>query len=265
MLRTLLLGATALICACAPAVGWASQSAKLEASLTPERLGHYTTFGFGFQITSPDGAVPSPVLAVGLSYPKNLGVAISELGIEHCVLEDLVANGLRICPTDSRMGFGSATVEIPVGPVIVRESAHLDVVRAPQQEGHLAMIFDTEGASPVQAEIALPGVLHEASEPFGGKVAIELPLIPSLPEASDVSIVDLHAAIGPAHLVYHEQLNGRTIYYRPHGIKMPRHCPPGGFQFAATFAFLDGSRTSAHTLVPCPRASTRAQKRSRRP
>jgi len=263
MLRTLAMGATAaaLICACAAPVGHASQSATLDASLTPERLGHETTFGFGFQISSPRGQVPSPVTAVGLSYPKNLGVAISGLGIEHCLLPMLVARGTSACSTGTRMGFGSATVEIPVGPVIVREAARIEVFRAPQQEGHLAMIFNTEGAAPVQAEIALPGVLQTAQEPFGGRVAIELPLVASLPEASDVSIVDLHVAIGPAHLIYHELLHGKTLYYRPEGIKIPKHCPRGGFQFAATFEFLDGSRTSAQAVVPCPRSSTRAPRR----
>ncbi len=260
MFSTLALGALALICACSPGFARASQTAKLQASLTPERLGHETTFGFGFRISSPQGQVPSPVIAVGLSYPKNLGVAISGLGIEHCLLAELVARGVRACSTDTRMGFGRATVEIPVGPTIVRESARIEVFRAPQQEGHLALIFNTEGATPVQAEIALPGVLQTAPEPFGGRVAIELPLVPSLPEASDVSIVDLHAAIGPAHLIYHELLHGHTVYYRPEGIKMPRHCPRGGFLFAATFAFLDGSHTSARAIVPCPTAPARTRR-----
>jgi hypothetical protein len=260
MLRALVLSGIVTLCACvcAQAASASTQSARLEATFAPERLGGETTLEFGFQITVPAGQAPSPLLSMGLSYPNKVGVTISELGLATCELPTLVAHGLGACPGNSRMGLGSATVEIPLGSQLVKEHAHMDVVRAPEQEGHLAMIFDTEGARPVSAEIALPSVVVEAFEPFGGKVAIALPLIPSLPEAPNVAVVDLHAAIGPEHLIYSELVAGRVHSFRPHGIKLPRHCPRGGFPFAAYFAFLDGTHAVAQTVVPCPRHVRRA-------
>lgn len=254
MRRVLVIALSALLCACSPSVSHASQSAMLQASLTPEHLGQETTFGFAFEIEAPRGQAPSPLVSVGLSYPKDLGVTISELGLATCTVAELQAHGLRVCPGNSRMGRGSATVEIPIGPMILSETAHIDVVRAPQQEGHMAVIFNIEGTSPVGAEIAIPSVLLSAQEPFGGVMSIQLPTVPSLPEAPDVAVVDLQAFIGPSHLIYHERVHGRTIAFRPHGIKMPRHCPRQGFPFAATFAFMDGTRTAARTVVPCPHA-----------
>jgi hypothetical protein len=260
MLRALVLSVLVTICVCvfAQAAGAATQSAQLNATFAPVRLGGETTLEFGFQISAPAGQAPSPLVSMGLSYPNKVGVTISELGLATCELPTLVARGLRACPMNSRMGLGSATVEIPLGSQLIRESAHMDVVRAPEQEGHLAMIFDTEGARPVSAEIALPSVVVEAFEPFGGKVAIALPLVPSLPEAPNVAVVDLHAAIGPEHLIYSELVAGRMHSFRPHGIKLPRHCPRGGFPFSAYFAFLDGTHTTAQTVVPCPRRASRA-------
>jgi hypothetical protein len=226
---------------------------RLKATLSPERLGHGTTLGFDVQIRAPRGKVPSPVVGIALRYPNDLGIGISGLGLETCRQAQLEAIGLRACPPNSLMGDGSAAVEIQVGPAIVHEQADLAIVRAPLANGRFALIFYADGISPVLAQISLPALLLEAAHPFGGKVDIQLPLIPSLPESPDVALVHLHALIGPEHLTYYEHVKGRRIAYRPKGIQLPKSCPRGGFPFAAAFAFSDGTHSTAHARVPCPR------------
>jgi hypothetical protein len=252
-LRACLILAAALIGAFGAQPAQAHQSVRLTATLTPERLGQETTLGFGFQIRGPAGHVPSPVVAVDLSYPSDLGIAVSGLGLETCTLSSLEARGLNGCSANSRMGRGDATVEIPIGPSIVREQAGVAIVRAPTSHGRFSFIFYADGTGPVQAQLELPALLLTAREPFGGRVDIRLPLVPSLPEAPDVALVHLQSTIGPADLTYYERVRGRTVTYHPRGIQLPKSCPRGGFPFAATFAFLDGSRSVAHTSVPCPR------------
>ncbi|HYM53826.1 MAG TPA: hypothetical protein VES97_00575 [Solirubrobacteraceae bacterium] len=245
--------AAGLVCACLPAVAQAGQSVRLHATLTPERLGQGTTVGFSIQILAPRGRVPSPVTSIDLSYPGELGIALSGLGLDTCGLKALEAFGLGACPADSRMGYGRALAEIPIGPAIVHEYARVAIVRAPVQEGHIALIFYVDGTSPVYAQLTLPALLLTASPPFGGRVSIDLPLVPSVPEASDVALVELRGTLGPQHLTYYERVRGRLVPYRPKGIALPGNCPRGGFPFLAAFAFLDGTRATARSAVPCPR------------
>ncbi len=253
-LRAIAALAVASACACATAgAAEAKQTVRLHASLSPEHLGHGTTLGFDVVIRAPRGTVPLPVVGIALRYPNDLGIGLSGLGLETCRQADLEAIGVRACPADSLMGDGSASVEIQVGPAVVHETAALAIVRAPVQNGRFALIFYADGTSPVEAQLSLPAFLLEASHPFGGKVDIQLPLVPSLPESPDVALVHLHALIGPAHLTYYENAHGRRIAYRPKGIQLPKSCPRGGFPFAATLAFSDHTRSTAHDIVPCPR------------
>lgn len=230
----------------------AGQSVRLSATLTPERLGHGTTVGFAFEVAAPNDKAPPPLTGVELSYPGNLGFALSGLGLQTCEPTTLEALGPSGCPADSRMGFGAALAEIPIGPDIVREPAEVAIVRAPTREGHLALLFYADGESPVSAQIVFPGLLVPAPAPFGGKVNIDVPLVPSLPEAPDVAVVQLTSTLGPEHLTYYERVRGKTIAYNPHGVLLPKVCPRGGFRFSGRFRFLDGSEANATAVVPCP-------------
>lgn len=133
----------------------ASPSVTLTASLTPERLGHPTTIGFGFDIAAPAGRVPPPLTELDIRYP-GLGIGASGLGLETCAARTLEARGPAGCPSNSRMGYGSVLAEIPIGPEIVKENADVAIVRAPRQNGHTALLFYAEGITPVDAQIVFP-------------------------------------------------------------------------------------------------------------
>jgi len=230
----------------------ARQTAALSASLTPERLGQPTTIGFGFRITAAGRQVPSPVTGIKLFYPADLAFALSELGLAQCTASTLAKHGASGCPANSLMGFGTASAEVPFGPSIVHESARITVVRAPTEGGHITLLIYVDGQNPVLAPIAIPGTILEAPSPFGGSLNIAVPLVPTLPGAPDAAVVRFNSTIGPQHLRYRQRVHGHVIEYQPRGIPLPSRCPPGGFRFAATFRFEDGSRTGARTAVPCP-------------
>jgi hypothetical protein len=244
--------AAILLCACLPAAAHAAQRVRLEATLTPERLGAGTTVGFGFQVAAPPGHVPSPLTGIYVRYPSDLGIALSGLGIATCSQALLESPEQGTCPPDSRMGYGTAQAEIPIGPLIYRESVRIAVFRAPTREGHLALLFYAEGKTPVSAEIVFQGLLLPAPGPFGGAISMHIPLVTSLPGGPNVAVVRLSSTIGPEHLTYYEHLHGRTIAYRPKGIMLPNACPRGGFRFSASFRFEDGSHATADHSVPCP-------------
>jgi hypothetical protein len=234
-------------------IAQAASSVRLTAALSPERLGHGTTLGFAFEIIAPPGdRVPPPLTQLNVLYPANIGIALSGIGIATCSAITLEVFGPEGCPPDSRMGSGWALVEIPIGPEIVGEVGEISVVRAPTQNGHFGILVYAKGQTPVDAHIVFPGLLLGAPSPFGGLIHMAVPLVPSLPEAPDVSVVHVQTTIGPSHLTYYERVHGKVVAYNPQGILLPNRCPRGGFQFGATFSFQDGSQASAHTAVPCP-------------
>ena len=230
----------------------AAQAVRLDVALRPERLGAGTTMDFSFHIATPRGRVPPPLTAIEFRYPSNFGLLTSGLGLATCAPATLEELGPEGCPADSQMGFGSALVEIPVGPEVVRETGRLTAWMAPAPEGRIALAFYAEGGTPILTQLIFPGLVLDASPPFGGRLHTRIPVIPSLPDAPDAAVVSLRATIGPLNVTYYRHSRGRTLAYRPNGILLPRRCPAHGFPFAAAFVFLDGSSSAAHTSVPCP-------------
>lgn len=225
---------------------------KLTATFSPLALGKRTTLEFGFSFAAPSGQVPSPLTGIELHYPSNLGLGLSNLGLAVCTEATMEAAGPGGCSPNAVMGFGEVLTGIVLGSQIVSETAPITIMRAPDQEGRLAVLFYAEGTAPVDARIIFPGLLLPSPGPFGGVVNIGVPLVETLPGAPFVSVIRLHSTIGPKKVVYYEQVDGRTLAYQPRGILLPNRCPPHGFPFEARFSFSDGSRASAKTTVRCP-------------
>lgn len=230
---------------------------KLSAAFRPLVLGRRTTLEFGFRFVVPAGMVPPPLTGIELHYPSNLGLGLSGLGLASCEVPTLEAKGPGGCSPNAVMGFGEVFTGVVFGTETVRERAPITIVRAPDQEGRLAVLFYAEGTAPVDARIIFPGLLLASSAPFGGVVNIGVPLVETLPGAPYVSVMRLRSTIGPKRVVYYEQIAGRTLAYQPLGILLPKRCPRQGFPFAARFSFTDGSRLSAHTSVACPKPPRR--------
>ncbi len=228
-------------------------TAKLNAAFSPERLGQGTTIIFGFAIATTTGEVPSPLTSLDLYYPDNLGIGTSGLGLETCSAATLETYGPEGCPSQSQMGYGKGLVEIPFGPEILSETTQTMIFMAHVHDGHLGLLFYANGHAPVAAQIVFHGLVLPASSPFGGDLDTTIPLVPTLPEAPNAALVQLRSTIGPLHLTYYEHTRGKFRSYQPRGIILPSTCPRGGFHFAASFSFEDGSHTSAHATVPCPR------------
>ncbi len=250
--RTIRILAATTLCTAMCASASAAQSVTLRATLTPEHLGHSTTIGFSFTITTPMHEVPPPLTSAEISYPVELAFALSELGLATCSPGTLEIFGPKGCPANSLMGDGTAFAEIPIGPSIAREHAQVRIIRATNQAGHIALLIDVNAPTPVSEQITFPGLLLPATTPYGGLLDMHIPLIAGLPEGPDVSIVQFRSTLGPLHLHYRQHIHGRTVEYEPKGVRLPPKCPSGGFQFLARFAFQNGSHSQAAATVPCP-------------
>jgi hypothetical protein len=231
-----------------PAGVGAAQTARINARLTPERLGAASAVSLGFRLPPRDGHAPPALGALQLAYPPNLGLATSGLGLASCSASELEAIGGEACPANSRMGSGSAIVELPLKVETVAEHISLEVFAGPSPDGYLHVLVYASGVFPIYAQLVLSGVL------LRGQLNIVVPPIPSFPEAPDVSLTQMQLTIG-GHLTYYERDAGKLVAYHPPGVGLPSSCPHGGFTFGATFVFLDGGQASAQTAVPCPRHS----------
>jgi hypothetical protein len=251
---------------CGGALG--AQSASLEVSFSPERLGASTTILFGFRISSVPPASQSPLTNLSVMLPKEMGFATSGLGLENCLLFSLEASGTLGCPTNSLMGRGVATAEIPIGGEEIAESAQIEVFSAPVREGHLSLWVFADAHSPVNAEPVFPAAVLPASQPYGETIDATLPLVPTLPGAPDVAVTRFHMALGPTpsgpdHFLYHSWADGRRVTYAPKGLLLPPVCPRGGFPFKAQFVFQDQTEATAQTNVPCPQRPRRLRHQRR--
>ncbi len=231
----------------------ASERASLHASFTPNRLGASTTISFGFHIETTEGTAPPPLTSVKLDMPAGMNYTLTTLGLAICQPAVLQTKGVTGCPPNSRLGSGSALVEVPFGTGSGHEIPEIQAVSGPPSpSGDMVVLFYANGQTPVFAQLVFQGEVLPDSGPFGSQLATTVPLIPSVPGGPDVSIVNVSATIGPSGLTYYKHVHGKLTPFHPLGIGVPERCPRGGFPFSASFVFQDGSQTSASTTVPCP-------------
>jgi hypothetical protein len=252
---------TLLVLGCLPVAAQASETVALHTSFTPDKLGKSTTVGFGFDIASTTGGLPSPLTHVSLRMPAGMNYVTTTLGLAICKPELLVAHGLSGCPANSRLGYGNAYVEVPFGQGAGREIPNMAALVGPPHNGNTVVLFYANGVAPVYAQIVFQGELLPSSGEFGGDLDTAIPLIPSVTNGPPVSIISVKSTIGPERLTYYKRVHGKLVGYRPEGIALPLTCPRGGFPFSAEFTFLDGSTVSAKSFVACPPPLPRHKKK----
>jgi hypothetical protein len=246
--------AVLLAATCTPAVSGAAQRVTLHASLSPDKPGASTTIGFGFQISNTEGGAPAPLQGLDLHLPKGIDYLSTTLGLAICQPAALLAHGLAGCSPNSRLGFGSAFVEVPFGQNSAYEIPNIQALMGPPQGNNLVVLFYADGREPIAAQLVFEGELIVGSSTLGGSLTATVPLIPSVTAGPPVSIVSVQTTIGPEHLTYYRHVGTKTIRFHPQGVSVPLHCPRGGFPFQADFSFTDGTTATAATAVPCPRS-----------
>jgi hypothetical protein len=231
----------------------ASPVVKLRVAFHPNLIGHRTTIELALRIGGPGGAVPAPVRSLDLRLPAGMGIATTTLGQRNCDPADLILSGLHGCSANARIGFGQATAIVPVGTQAVQEQASLNVLMGPPAEDRVEVLFYVEALGPVFAQLILPSVVDEDSQPYGERLDTNVPLVQAWPEGPDLALETFDSTIGPLHLTYFREVNGKSVAYYPHGVKIPQVCPAGGYPFAALLTFQGGEHTNTTYRVPCPR------------
>lgn len=252
MRRLLTALATLSLCVFVAPTAQAAETVKLKVAFSPNHLGASTTILIGFKIHSTTSALPSPLTSFNLGLPRGMGLGITTLGEVTCVRPGLEAQGLPGCSGNSLMGLGEAVADVEFGSDIIEERAEITLLMGPAIEHHTTLLFFAAAHSPVLDEEIFQGELLPGTGPNSAQLSTAIPIMETVPEGPDVAIMEMHSSLGPRGVTYHRLVNGKPTTYTPIGMTVPNACPRGGWLFAATFTFKDGSSVIAKSRVDCP-------------
>ena len=90
-------------------------------------------------------------------------------------------------------------------------------------------------------------------KPYGLGFHFNIPLIPTLPGASNASVLNTHVTIGAANAAYFEKVHGKRKLVHIKGLILPKTCPRGGFPVETEVSFQDNTTDVLKASVPCPK------------
>jgi hypothetical protein len=224
-------------------------------------LGGSTALDVALQL-DPRRLPMAPLTSVELEYPQSLGLVSSGLGLAACTrpasdFAQVLITGPRLggCPPNAVMGYGTARALVRlVDGQAIPEYATVTLLSGALEHGRLGLVVFVDGERPFGAKLAFAGEVRGAAAPYGGTLAVRMPVIPGLEDVAVVSLVELRIVIGSPAIRYYVRRRGRMVAYRPGGVALPLRCPAQGFRFRAHVTFADGTRHWAATTTACPRA-----------
>jgi len=101
------------------------------------------------------------------------------------------------------MGHGQAFAEFAIGSEPFSEQAKVTLLAGPPQENHLDILVCAEAQTPVDAEVLISALLIPEQPTHGGSLQFNVPLVPTVPGAADVSITSLQTTLGPNGITYY--------------------------------------------------------------
>jgi hypothetical protein len=241
LLRSILgVVATMALCAALPMGAQAATVANIAPSFAPDRLGAGTAFTLDIGFANQQEGIPAPVTNAVVHLPAGLTVNLHSAGT--CSQARLQKNAGRGCPASARIGRGSALVVAHLGSLNLNEPASLTAWRGPNQGGLPTLEIVGQGLSPLEERVVVSGVLKPDHAPYGQQLVMTNPAIPTLPTEPNASLQRFSLTIGSAAHGGH----GAAL------LRVPSHCPAGGFPFGADFAYADGSNSTTTATVACP-------------
>jgi hypothetical protein len=182
--------------------------------------------------------VPAPLSAMTLHLPAGLSIDLTGVGV--CQAARLRSRGAAGCAARSLIGRGHALLKVHAGSQILPEDAAVSVFRGPIRGGRPTFEILGHGETPLDESTISTGVLQGDSAPYGLKLVVTVPPIPTLTFEPNASFSSLSLTLGNA---------GARSRAK---ILLPRSCPRAGFPFAASFGFADGTSASAAARLRCP-------------
>jgi hypothetical protein len=183
---------------------------------------------------------PSPIVSV-VAYLPN-GVKLNPKAFSTCSGAILQSHEVQKCPRKSIASpQGEVQGMVSFGSSRVFEKA---TVQAFFSAGN-KLTFYAEGREPALIEVLSTGGFSTAPKPFGPKLSVAVPLVPTVPEAPYASEMSIKIKIGAAYMK-----GGKLISYGT----VPKTCPKkGGFTGKVELKFFSGESVTNTVKVPCPK------------
>lgn len=213
-------------------------SATISTSFSPNRLGARTTASFSVHFSGGPEGIPLPVRKSVLHLPAGLEVKFP--ATRGCTSAHLLAHGGHGCPANSQVGTGHALAKVELGSYPESEEANVKAFAGPLQNGQPTIEVLGQGVTPLERKVVFTLKLVPDHSPYWAKLEGTIPAIPTIPLEPNASTVEFSLRVGAGH-----RLGAIAVF-------VPKHCPAGGFPFAAEFTFEDGSTTEATSTIPCP-------------
>ncbi len=229
--------------ACAATQSSAATRASVRPSFLPDRLGAMTSLTFSARFSSGEAGLPAPLRSMTVHLPAGLGVSLR--AVATCPPGRLRRGGAAACPSRALVGRGQATLAVHAGSQTISEHASMWAFRAPDQGGHHALEILGVGLTPLMERTISRAVLLPDRPPYGLRLVVSIPPIPTMPLEPDASFRSFSLTVGTLPPI-------PKAHAAAGAITVPRRCPAGGFPFAADFTFADGSTSSNVTSVRCP-------------
>jgi hypothetical protein len=215
-------------------------TATIRPSFSPDRLGAKAAFTFAVHFSGGELGVPSPVRRAVVHFPPGLTLDIPKL--RSCTKARLQARGAGGCPAQSKIGAGHALADVHVGSSVESEEAAVSAFVGPPQGLYPTIEILGQGYSPLDERVVITATTLPDNPPYGEKLVMSIPAIPSIPLEPNASTVSFSMTIGGRAFRKHD----------PNTVVLPSHCAAGGFPFAAEFTYEDGSKSDSTATVPCP-------------
>jgi hypothetical protein len=253
MSRIRILAAALVGCAllAIPAGAQATETVNLHASFTPNVLGSPTNASGSTTVTNNAGGLPSPITGFTLKGPA--GMKIDATGTGTCNAAAIEENGPSVCPKDSVAGSGGGMGALQLGTQVIEEPFTLNLFLGDNKPGHIVVLLYVEAVSPVSIQLVFTAPVEKESAPYGLGFHFNVPLIPTLPGASDASVLNAHLTLGATNVAYFKKVNGKRKLVHVKGLILPKTCPAGGFPIESDFSFEDGSTNDIKIKTPCPK------------
>lgn len=219
----------------------AATGATVVPRLAPDRLGARAALAVSIGVAGTVEAIPSPLRGLTLRFPAGMTLDVPRLS--SCPVARLRAHGRGGCPSTARLGSGTARVEALLGSQRISERISLWLFLGPLRNLQPTVVVLGRGYTPFDKRVLLTGLVPADTAPFGERLELSIPPIPTLPLEPDASIVSLSLTVG-----------GRASGSGPHHImvRVPTRCPAGGFPVAGEFQYADGSASVTRAAIPCP-------------
>src|ERR1700727_743286 len=196
--RILIVAVAVCVLLATAAVALAAESLSVTAAFSPDRLGAPTNVHGTATIHSTNELVPTPIIKTTVVGPAGRGLNVEGVGTcDPVKLETQLEP--KACPTDSKAGFGGGTGVLELAKEVIKEHFTLNFFRGPNEDGHLVLLAFLNAISPVSVQLVLKAQVVKEPKPYGLGFTFVVPLIPTLPGASDASAEEIFITLGAPH------------------------------------------------------------------